>query len=158
MPWIIGIDEAGYGPNLGPLVMTAVAIRLPARLAQADLWHVLCGAVRRNGDEADDRLLVADSKLVYTPARGLFALEMGVLTTLADLLPARDLTLADCLGHICSASRADIQREIWYTGSSQLPLVARREDIGSAAQRFRNHCKEQRVALALVQSVIVSTG
>ena len=22
--WVIGIDEAGYGPNLGPLVMSAV--------------------------------------------------------------------------------------------------------------------------------------
>ena len=28
MPWIVGIDEAGYGPNLGPFVMTAVASRV----------------------------------------------------------------------------------------------------------------------------------
>jgi len=23
-PWVVGIDEAGYGPNLGPFVMAGV--------------------------------------------------------------------------------------------------------------------------------------
>src|SRR5262249_60903847 len=83
MAWIIGIDEAGYGPNLGPFVMTSVACRVPDALQAADLWRVLQAAVRRHTEPADDRLLVEDSKLVYSSARGLLGLETGVLAAAA---------------------------------------------------------------------------
>ena len=73
MPWIIGIDEAGYGPNLGPFVMTAVACRVPDDLAGANLWHVLAAAVRQDATPTTAASLVDDSKLVYStgarPAR-----------------------------------------------------------------------------------------
>ncbi len=82
MPWIVGIDEAGYGPNLGPLVMTSVACRVPEELIEADLWKALKSVVRRHGDPADERLLIDDSKLVYSPSDGLLELETGVLATL----------------------------------------------------------------------------
>src|SRR5438105_1330914 len=69
MPWQIGIDEAGYGPNLGPFVMCVTACRTPE--PKMDLWHTMRAAVRRHEDEDDGRMLVADSKLVYSPAKGL---------------------------------------------------------------------------------------
>ena len=71
MAWLIGVDEAGYGPNLGPFVMTAVACRLPEGQADLDLWSALRSAVRRGADKADGRLLVDDSKVVYSTVRGL---------------------------------------------------------------------------------------
>src|SRR6516164_4728625 len=80
--WLIGIDEAGYGPNLGPFVMTAVAFHLPERDQPVDLWKLLQLAVRRPDGDDDGRLLIEDSKVVYSSARGLEALEYGVLAAL----------------------------------------------------------------------------
>ena len=82
MAWIIGIDEAGYGPNLGPLVMTSVACQVPDEHADADLWQRLAGAVRRGRDRDDGRLVVDDSKVIHSSARGLAALEQQVLALL----------------------------------------------------------------------------
>jgi hypothetical protein len=93
MPWIVGIDEAGYGPNLGPFVMTATACRVPEALACGNLWDILARAVRRHGSPLDGRILVDDSKLVYSSARGLSDLETGVLAVIALQRNGEPLTL-----------------------------------------------------------------
>src|SRR5438105_11486199 len=106
MPWQIGIDEAGYGPNLGPLVMSVVACRMS--LVKRDLWELMDGQVRRHGDEDDGRLLVADSKLVFSPAKGLRCLECSVLAFLCGggrFVPRRaGYCVRDLMEAVCASS------------------------------------------------------
>lgn len=77
MPWLLGIDEAGYGPNLGPFVMSSALISLPPD-GSTDLWKVLQTAVRKANQKADGRLIVDDSKQVYSPKVGLGILEKNL--------------------------------------------------------------------------------
>jgi len=81
MPLRVGIDEAGYGPRLGPLVVAASVWDVPEPLVQADLWSLLDSAVCRAGRQrrGEWRLAVDDSKRVYDRQRGLHTLERSVL-------------------------------------------------------------------------------
>lgn len=76
---IAGIDEAGYGPILGPLVTSAVVLSAPAALADADLWHVLGDSVCRRPKARDPRFAIADSKVLSSRPDGLALLELAAL-------------------------------------------------------------------------------
>ncbi len=90
---VAGIDEAGYGPLLGPLVISAAAFRTPAATsatpatalpptslpADADLWTPLSAAITRKPPVAGGKLIVADSKIVHALANGPTLLEHTVL-------------------------------------------------------------------------------
>jgi hypothetical protein len=154
MPWIVGIDEAGYGPNLGPFVMTSVACWVPESLATADLWQPFRAVVRRAAEPDDGRLLVEDSKLVYSTDRGLDDLEAAVF---AILFPARGgpLSLAQYLEDACPAALADLTAEAWFTGTSVLPVATRAERWTPVAGRFAGACAEHQVTWGLVRSVVV---
>ncbi len=72
---IIGVDEAGYGPNLGPLAIGASAWWVPS--GSTDLYKLLEQTVNRDG--RDGRLAIADSKTLYKPGGSLARLELAVL-------------------------------------------------------------------------------
>ena len=154
MPWIIGIDEAGYGPNLGPLVMTAVACQVPDVLVNESLWRVLRKAVRRRLAKEDGRLFISDSKLVYSPARGLHDLEMGVIAALASWRTLSGLSSAGLLDQLCPAHHPQVRREPWYRGDALLPLIADTEKLQLAAERFAHCCQKNQVLWRLTRSVV----
>jgi ribonuclease HII len=128
MPWMIGIDEAGYGPNLGPLVQAAVALWIPD--GDSAGWKTLRRVVRRCGVKADHRLLIDDSKAVYS-RYGLEVLERGVLASLRLM----EATVGDVLRRATVAGEGigDILAcEAWYDPSQATPMVATSEDVHSA--------------------------
>lgn len=79
---LIGTDEAGYGPNLGPLTVAATAWSLPAGVEPLDLWKELESVLTSAPRRGDQRLFVADSKKVFSPGEGLESLEVAVLAFL----------------------------------------------------------------------------
>jgi hypothetical protein len=93
---LAGIDEAGYGPLLGPLVVSATAFDLP-QLALTDepdavpcLWRALKSAVAKKAPAKKGRLLVADSKVVHGLTDGNKLLERGVLAFIRCLPPSHN--------------------------------------------------------------------
>jgi hypothetical protein len=150
MAWIIGLDEAGYGPNLGPLVMTAVGCRVPDTPHAPNLWQILRRAVRRHDEAADGRILVADSKLVYSSARGLAELERGV----AGVLPQPG-TLHQLVEVVVPHVVPELHLECWYTGTTSLPVEVDTAECRTAGLRFREECDKQEVDFGIVRSVVV---
>ena len=124
-----GIDEAGYGPLLGPLCVGTSAFRLgavppsdgPSPLPLPhDLWRLLASAVCRKPKDARRRVAVADSKKLKSSGKQpLIHLERGVLAFLRGEVPVDDASLFARLGVSAAGSRATP----WHGGSLPLPVA-----------------------------------
>lgn len=130
MRWV-GIDEAGYGPNLGPMVMTAVTAELDPALAsppheapaELDLWVDLAAAVdRAAGDPA--RLWVDDSKAIHRAKNGRERLEIGCLAVLDAAIGARPGSFAELVNALGPGEQFDL--EPWTSPSARIALSRRR--------------------------------
>jgi len=86
--YLIGTDEAGYGPNLGPLVVSASVWEVPRGVSGEDLYARLADVIvptPRAAAGAAACVAMADSKALYKPGTGLRHLERGLFTALALL-------------------------------------------------------------------------
>jgi len=88
---LIGIDEAGFGPNLGPLVISATVWEIDADYRPDELWNSLAPTISQTGKITADQIHVADSKQVHQSSKGIGPLERSV----SVLLEAAGHSLTD---------------------------------------------------------------
>ena len=135
MTILVGVDEAGYGPNLGPLVVAASVWRIDA---DDDSDDAAARLARAGADIATAAALRTapwgDSKKLHTSGAGLAGLERGVLASIAALdrgtVPPDGSALARLLG----IDDSDAPREWPRFGARPLPVDA----ATGAVERLRD--------------------
>lgn len=154
---VTGIDEAGYGPILGPLVVSAVTFELPDRFWEASLWSLLSRCVTRRArpGRSDPRLPVCDSKKLHAGPKKLARLERSALTFLAVAGHEPD-AFDKVLSHL-DESWAEHSREVpWFApGELRLPLQADAAEIRTQQSALARALGELNIRLASIRSVVL---
>lgn len=163
---VLGVDEAGYGPNIGPLTIAASIWRMPQAVTESELgenfgqvfkplrWSENCGHVP-----------FGDSKKLYRPGGGLGSLEAGLLSAMnvSGKVPTHLYALLDQVGslspgHESFASQLAADAP-WYHGLEQIVIPASCEsahDIGRLTSVASTAFAEMDVELLGIKAVVIS--
>lgn len=124
-----GIDEAGYGPMLGPLCIGCSVFALEDHDASSgapDLWKRLDHAICRGRRDRGRRIAIDDSKKLKGSPRGgphpLHHLERGVLSFLAAAGTGIDWLEQLRDERVFSSLGVTVPDHPWYEGTTDLPL------------------------------------
>lgn len=154
MPWRVGLDEAGYGPNLGPLVLASSACHVPDG-AHKCLWKILSAAVRKAEHSDDGRLLIDDSKKVNDGKSGLSRLEAGVLAVMALRREQLATTLEYLTEVALGDSVDDLHGEPWFEAAFPLPAVHCPDGLRSIASTMADASATANVQWGPIRSVVI---
>ena len=143
MAFFIGTDEAGYGPNLGPLTVTGTLWNVPD--AESQLYTLLSEIVSQT---TSDGLQIADSKALYQSSGKIKTLETNVLAVLYAMTGQVPISWQELLKLATTTAADDLENEAWISGQElTLPLAADVTTIKELGSRFQSACSNADVEL-----------
>jgi ribonuclease HII len=125
----VGIDEVGYGPKLGPFIISTAY----AKAKKEPCW-ALFGPAITNDYCSKDKIVVCDSKKIFNHRRGIVSLEPNVLPFIYYAKRHFELnyhSLLDLFG---------IKNDIypWYENNLNLPLAVSQNVILGRYRLLKN--------------------
>ncbi|MBO6514676.1 MAG: hypothetical protein JJ974_11995, partial [Phycisphaerales bacterium] len=163
-----GLDEAGYGPMLGPLCVGRASLRVDGWSAVddegnakrvPDLWEMLSASLSKTRKSAKGRITIADSKKLKLPSSSvrnhpLVHLERGVLAMLGAMgvFPETDAELFEVLG-------VELEDRAWFGGDAvELPVGSARELLKIDVNELRGTMERAGVGVVDLQVRAMGVG
>lgn len=162
MAILIGVDEAGYGPNLGPLVIGASAWSL----AEDDLEDPLYQSLghffsARHSETSDDQICIADSKTLYSGGGSLARLEHAVLPLVSVAHQHEHVSThwSQLLHHVAPDTLNSMAAIPWFQGKNvALPINAKLEQLEQSLSRLKDPLTSGSVKLVDLQAQLVTAA
>jgi ribonuclease HII len=151
MAVLVGIDEAGFGPILGPLVVSSSTFSLPRRLIKADLWRTLRKSVGNRRKHLAGRLLITDSKKAYSKSLGIKHLQRTVLACLRCLYK-EPATLTELLTMLCPDFLERLETYPWYKEADSYDILADEADMAIASAVLKSNLASNGIELLTLRS------
>jgi len=157
MAFLIGTDEAGYGPNLGPMLVTATLWQIEDSADENDwdLWPLFGDKIGTNSDQ----ILVGDSKDIFKSTQGsIQALEKTVLVfcqLLGQKIPCRPNDIIRLLLDDSHNSSQERDREYWQLSSDEaVPHESTTDEILTCSRTIKRQLSDKCSLLNVYSSAI----
>lgn len=164
----IGVDEAGYGPNLGPLLICASAWLTPDHMTESELTRCFSGKFKaQSWRNACQHVPLGDSKKLFLAGGGLESLEFGLLALLSQCVSPLPETLQALLASTTVENHSN-QRLPWYEldAKSAVPVPTQRAsdanrnepsvEVERLASMARESLAAHEIELLDLQAVVVT--
>lgn len=143
----IGLDEAGYGPNLGPLVIASTCWSTPGQPSRFDFYQALNSVVDPCSTCRGERLHIADSKRVNVGKNGFQSLELSAIS----LLQAAGIETTSLLTLLSSLTQQEklklsLSKVPWFQTDLHLPVLAENESLTLVADKFKKTLSSAQLA------------